>query len=65
MYDLEIHQKISKPHDQKLKTMVKKSIDQKLRLRNFEARNERIETGAVGLRIVGVSVALKEDKGRT
>ena len=46
-YDLEIHQKISKPDYQKLKTMVKRSIDQKLRLRNFDARNERIETGAV------------------
>ena len=27
--------------------MVKRSIDQKLRSRNFDARNERIETGAV------------------
>ena len=27
--------------------MVKRSIDQKLRLRNFDARNERIEPGAV------------------
>ena len=27
--------------------MVKRSIDQKLRLRNFDARNDRIETGAV------------------
>ena len=46
-YDMEIHQKISKPDYQKLKTMEKRSIDQKLRLRNFDARNERIETGAV------------------
>ena len=45
--DMEIHQKISKPDYQKLKTMVKRSIDQKLRLRNFDARNERIDTGAV------------------
>ena len=45
--DMEIHQKISTPDYQKLKTMVKRSIDQKLRLRNFDARNERIETGAV------------------
>ena len=30
-----------------MKTMVKRSVDQKLRLRNFDARNERIETGAV------------------
>ena len=47
LYDMEIHQKISMPDHQKLKTMVKRSIDQKLRLRNFDARNERIETGAV------------------
>ena len=48
LYDMEIHQKISKPDYQKLNTMVKRSIDQKLlRLRNFDARNEKIETGAV------------------
>ena len=47
LYDMEIHQKISIPNYQKLKTMVKRSIDQKLRLRNFDVRNERIETGAV------------------
>ena len=35
------------PDYQKLKTMVKRSIDQKLRLRNVDARNQRIETGAV------------------
>ena len=46
-YDMEIHQKISMPNDQKLKTMVKRSIDQKLRLRNFDARHGRIGTGAV------------------
>ena len=42
LYDMEIHQKISKPDCQRLKTMVKRSTDQKLRLRNFDARNERI-----------------------
>ena len=47
LYDMEIHQKISMLDDQKLKTMVKRSTDQKLRLRNFDARNEKIETGAV------------------
>ena len=47
LYDMEIHQKISMPNYQKLKTMVKRSIDQKLRLRNFDNRNEKIETGAV------------------
>ena len=47
LFDMEIHQKISMPNYQKLKTMVKRSKDQKLRLRNFDARSERIETGAV------------------
>ena len=37
LYDMEIHQKISMPNCQKLKTMVKRSVDQKLRLRNFDA----------------------------
>ena len=31
----------------KLKTMVKRNINQKIRLRNFDARHGRIETGAV------------------
>ena len=47
LYEMEIHQKISMPNYQKLKTMVKRSIDQKLRFLNFDARNEKIETGAV------------------
>ena len=47
LFDMEIHQKISTPNYQRLKTMVRRSIDQKLRLRNFDARHERIETGAV------------------
>ena len=47
LFDMEIHQKISMPKYQKLKTMVKRIIDQKLRLRNFDARHWRIETGAV------------------
>ena len=45
--DMEIHQKISMSQYQKSKTMVKRSTDQKLRLRNFDAQKERIETGAV------------------
>ena len=52
LYEMEIHQKMSKY--QKLKTMAKRCIDQKRRLSSFDARNERIETGAV--------VVLKEDK---
>ena len=47
LYDMEIHQKILRPDYQKMKTMVKRSIDQKLRLRNFDARQGKIETGAV------------------
>ena len=47
LYDLKMHQKISKPDYQRFKKMVKRSIDQKLRSGNFDARNERIETGAV------------------
>ena len=47
LYDMEIHPRTSMPNCQKLKTMVKRSIDQKLRLRNFDARHGRIETGAV------------------
>ena len=46
-YDMEIHRKISVPNYQKLQTTVKRSIDQKLRVRNFDARHGRIETGAV------------------
>ena len=44
---MEIHQKISMPKCQNSKTMAKESIDQKLRLRNFDARHGRNETGAV------------------
>ena len=47
LYDMEIHQMISMPNYQKLKTMEKRRIKQKLRSRNFDARHERIETGAV------------------
>ena len=36
-YDMEIHQKISMLCYQKLKTMVKRSVDQKLRCRQFDA----------------------------
>ena len=39
LYDMEIRQKISVPNYQKLKTMVKRSIDQKLRLRIFDSRH--------------------------
>ena len=47
LYEMEIPQKISMPNYQKLKTMAKISIDQKSRLRNFDARHGTIESGAV------------------
>ena len=39
LYDLEIHQKKAGPDDHRLKTMVKRSIEQDLRNGNFGARN--------------------------
>ena len=47
LYDLEIHQKKAGPHDHRLKTMVKRSIEQDLRNRNFGARNGNYERNAV------------------
>ena len=47
LYDMKVHQNISMSNYQKRKTMVKKSMDEKRGLRNFDARNEKIETGAV------------------
>ena len=44
---MEIHQKLSVPNYQKLNTMEKRSIDQKFRLRNFDAGHGKIESGAV------------------
>ena len=38
LYDMETHQKTSVLNYQKLKTMVKRYIDEKLRFRNFDAR---------------------------
>ena len=46
LYDLELHQKISKPDYQKLNTMVKRKRETEI-IKLFEARTERIETSAV------------------
>ena len=43
---MEIHQKKAEP-DHRLKTMVKRSIEQNLRMMNFEARNGNYERNAV------------------
>ena len=47
LYDLEIHQKKAGLDKHRLKTMVKRSIEQNLRVKNFEARNGNYETSAV------------------
>ena len=44
LYNLENRQKKAKPDYRRLKSMVKRSIEQDLRTRNFEARNGRIES---------------------
>ena len=43
LYDLEIHQKEIGPDFHRLKTMVKRSIEQNLRIKNVEARNGNYE----------------------
>ena len=47
LYDLEIHQKKVGPDYHRLKTMVKRSIEQNLRNKNFGARNGNYEKNAV------------------
>ena len=47
LYHLEIHQKKAGPHYHRLKTMVKRSIEQDLRNRNFGIRNGNYERNAV------------------
>ena len=39
LYDLQLHQKKARPDYHRLKTMVKRSIEQNLRIKNSEARN--------------------------
>ena len=55
LYDLESHQKKIGPDCHRLKTMVKRSIEQTLRMKNFEARNGNYETKRRG----------QESEGRT
>ena len=45
--NMEIHQKKAEPDYHRLKTMVQRSIEQNLRIKNFEARNGNYETNAV------------------
>ena len=47
LYNMEIHQKKAGPDYHRLKTMVKRSVEQSLRMKNFEARNGNYERNAV------------------
>ena len=47
LYDLEIHQKKAGPDYHRLNTMVERSIEQNLQIKNFGARNGNYERNAV------------------
>ena len=47
LYNMEIHQKKAGPDYHRLKTMVKRSVEQNLRMKNFGVRNGNFETSAV------------------
>ena len=47
LYNMKIHQKKAGPDYHRLKTMVKRNIEQNLRMKKFEARNVNFETSAV------------------
>ena len=47
LYNMEIHKKKIGPDYHRLKTMVRRSIEQNLRIKNFEARNGNYERNAV------------------
>ena len=47
LYNMEIHQKKMGPDYHRLKKMMKRSIEQNLRINNFEARNGNYERNAV------------------
>ena len=47
LYNMEIHQKKAGPDYHRLKTMLKRSFQQNLRMKNFEARNGNYERNAV------------------
>ena len=47
LYNMEIHQKKAGPYYHRLKTMVKRTIEQNLRIKNFEARKGNYERNVV------------------
>ena len=60
LYDLEIHQKKAWPDYHRLKTMVKRSIEQNLRIKNFGARNGNYEDKRRWSRIKGQNSVYRE-----
>ena len=62
LYDMEIHQKMSMPNYQFLTKMVKRNIDQNLRLRNLDARRGGIESGVVVKSRIGL-IGVEGGKG--
>ena len=48
VYEQEVNQDRSKPSYQKLKTMVRRHVDQMIRTRSFKVRNGRIGAGSIG-----------------
>ena len=59
----ETEQHLSQPNNQKLKTMVQKCMDQKIRARNSEGRNERTETGVLVKTRKGKRVSVERKQG--
>ena len=67
LYDLEIHQKKAGPDYHRLKTMVKRSVEQNLRMKNFETRNKEVQeivgkgklTGSVRKETIAVSDTIR------
>ena len=41
LYEMEVHRKMSKLDYERLNIMVKRTIEQKIKTRDFQARNER------------------------
>ena len=62
LYNLVIHQEKTKPDYHRLKTTVKRSIEQDLRSRNFEARNGRVESNIFGQESEGTTTRSKRTK---
>ena len=60
LYNMEIHQQKAGPDYHRLKIMVKRGIEQNLRIKNFEARNGNYETGTPWSRIRGQNSVNKE-----